>query len=270
VPPPDVSIRSVKVFYKALASAALLGLLIIIALRTIPIHVYDGFESPRLSWTRWSRWRFAPGAVVPEGTVVRSGHRALAVTVHSGDRYEAASDSGDATERAELMESWWLFSHTGRTYSYSFSLYIPADFPQSSERLVIAQWKQVCEALRCRPDNPILAIRYEDGRLRVTRRDQQGTQKLYEGSEDVRGRWLDFRFVTRFDSTPEGSIDATLDGKAIVHYRGPTAYQPAHGYPLHGLVYFKTGLYRDARREEPWTIYVDEYRKDQCPVSGCQ
>ena len=250
--------------------AALFALLAVIALRTTPIHVYDGFESSRLSWSRWSRWRFVSGAVVPEDTVVRAGHRALAITVHSGDCYEAASDDGAATERAELMESWWLVSRTGRAYSYSFSIHIPRDFPQISERLVIAQWKQVCEAWRCRPDNPILAIRYEDGLLKITRRDQRGTETLYRSSEDVRGRWLDFRFVTRFESTLAGFIDATLDGKTIVHYRGPTAYQPALGYPSRGLVYFKTGLYRDARQEGPWTIYLDEYRKDQCPAGGCQ
>ena len=260
-----------KRFLLRTAGAALLvALLIVVALRTIPIHVYDGFESSSLSWFRWSRWRFAPGAVATEQDIVRSGHRALAITVHSGDRYEAASDTGAATERAELMESWWLFSRTGRTYSYSFSLYVPKEIPQTSERLVIAQWKQLCEARRCRPDYPILAIRLEDARLRVTRRDEQGTQVLYQGSEDARGRWLDFRFVTRFDATNQGLVDATLDGQEIVHYRGPTVFQPAHGYPAHGLVYFKTGLYRDALGEKAWTIYVDEYRKDECRQNGCK
>jgi len=33
---------------------------------------------------------------------------AQAITVHSGDRREAASDSGAASERDELMEAWWL------------------------------------------------------------------------------------------------------------------------------------------------------------------
>jgi len=254
---------------KVLAVVLLLGIVFVAARRTIPIHVYDGFEASSLSWFRWSRWRFVPGAAVPEQAVVRSGRRALAITVHSGDRYEAASDSGAATERDELMESWWLYSYTGRLYSYSFSLYLPREFPQTSERLVIAQWKQVCEAWRCRPDNPILAIRYEDGLLRVTRRDENTTEVLYQGAEDVRGEWLDFRFVTRFDHTAQGSIDATLNGRTIVHYRGPTAYQPAHGYPAHGLVYFKTGLYRDALGEPAWTMYADEYRKDQCRQSGC-
>ena len=123
--------------------------------------------------------------------------------------------------------------------------------------------------MRCRPDNPVLAIRCENGRLEITRNDGHGNIVLYRGDEDVRGRWLDFRFVTTFDSADKGSIDATLDGHDIVHYRGPTVYPPAHGYPSHGLVYFKMGLYRDALREPPWTIYVDEYRKDQCPPDGC-
>lgn len=247
-----------------------LALLIVTAAKVVPLHVYDGFESPRLSWVRWSRYRFAPGAVVPQEAVVRAGRRALAITVHSGDRYEQGVDGSASTERAELMEAWWLFSRTSRTYAYSFSLYLPKDFPQTSERLVLAQWRQLCEARRCRPDRPILAIRYEDGRLQVTRQNQDEKVILYQGVEEVRGRWLDFRFVTCFDATANGRIDATLNGQKIVSYRGPTVFQPAPGYPRRGFVYFKTGLYRDALHEPPWTMYVDEYRKDQCGSDGCQ
>jgi len=258
-----------KSLARALGSAVVLALLLVIALRTIPIHVYDGFESSHLSWRRWSRSRLARGAVVSESAIVRSGHRALAITVHSGDRYEPASDDGAASERAELMESWWLYSRIGRTYVYSFSLYLPKEFERTSERLVMAQWKQLCEASHCRPDNPILAIRYDSGMLRITRRDESSTEILYRGNEDVRGRWLDFRFGIRFDPSDRGSVDVTLNGQTIVQYRGPTTYQPAHGYPVGGFVYFKTGLYRDALGEEPWIIYLDEYRKDQCAPSGC-
>jgi hypothetical protein len=68
----------------------------------------------------------------------------------------------------------------------------------------------------------------------------------------------------------QGSIDATLDGREIVHYRGPTVYTPRSGLPLGSAVYFKTGLYRDARGETPWTIYPDEYRKDDCSPRGRQ
>ncbi|HTR24485.1 MAG TPA: heparin lyase I family protein [Terriglobales bacterium] len=250
------------------AAAFLIVLLLsLYALRFIPIHVYDGFESPHLSHCRWSSYRFAPGAVTPERSIVRSGHQALAITVHSGDRYEAASEEGAATERAELMEAWWLVSRPGRIYTYSFSLFLPKDLPQTSERLVIAQWKQLC--WRCHPDNPVIAIRLENARLLITRTGLHSRIVLYQGEEDVRGRWLDFRFVIKFENGNHGSIDATLDGHDIVHYRGPTLYRPARGYsPEKTLIYFKTGLYRDALHEPPWTMYVDEYRKDECPDQG--
>jgi Polysaccharide lyase len=253
--------------------AVLLLLMAIVATlgaRALPLHVYDGFESARLSRLRWSRYRFAPGAVASESDIVRSGQRALAITVHSRDCFERGVDGSASTERAELMEAWWLFSRSGRTYAYAFSLYLPIDFPQTKERLVLAQWRQLCEARKCQPDRPVLAIRYEEGRIQVTRQNQDEKVILYQGSEDVRGKWMDFRFVARFDSSNDGSVDATLDGQKIVSYRGPTLFQPAAGYPRSGLVYFKTGLYRDALGKAPWTIYVDEYRKDQCPSSGCE
>jgi len=260
----------VKILRNLAGVALLLIFATLVALRTIPIHVYDGFESPQLRWTRWSTGRLVPGAVASEQSVVRAGRSALAITVHSGDRYEAASNMGAASERDELMESWWLYSRVGRTYVYSFSLYLPQEIPQTSERLVIAQWRQLCEAARCRPDRPILAVRVEDARLKITRIDEPGTHVLYQGDDDIRGRWLDVRFVARFESSREGRIDATLNGHDIVRYRGPTLFQPARGYPKRALIYFKTGLYRDALREPPWTMYVDEYRKDQCPDSGCR
>jgi Polysaccharide lyase len=123
--------------------------------------------------------------------------------------------------------------------------------------------------LRARPIGPFLAIRYEDGQLQVTRQDKDEKVVLYQGSEDVRGKWMDFRFVTHFDSGAEGSVDAFLNGQEIVRYRGPTVFPPGPGYPRGGLVYFKMGLYRDALNEPPWTIYIDEYRKDQRSTSGC-
>lgn len=259
-----------KFLPRAVAVLGATALLFFIALRIIPIHVYDGFESSHLSKLRWSNRRFAPGAVIAEESLVRSGRKALAITVHSGDRPEAASESGAATERDELMESWWLYSRANRTYVYSFSLYLPEDFPRTPERLVIAQWRQLCEGSPCVPDNPILALRYEIGRLQISRNDEHGKTLLYQGDEDVRGRWLDFRFITKWDATNQGTIDATLNGRGILHYAGPTIYQPGPGHPRRALVYFKTGLYRDALHETPWTMYVDEYRKDQCDINGCR
>lgn len=258
-----------KLLLRALPAVVLFAVLLFLAVRAIPTHVYDGFESPHLSRFRWLRGRFEPGAVVSQTAVVRSGRRALAITVHAGDRPEAASQGDAATERDEIMEPWWLFSRTGRTYVYSFSLYLPKDFPQTPERLVIAQWKQLC-LVSCVPDNPILAVRCEMGRLQVTRNDEHGRTVLYQGDEDVRGRWLDFRIIARWERTNKGTLDATLDGRGILHYQGPTVYQPGSGHSRRALIYFKTGLYRDALHEPPWTMYVDEYRKDQCDTAGCR
>jgi hypothetical protein len=225
------------------------------------IHVYDGFESDHLS-ADWSRWRLVEGAFRAQFQVVRAGHRAGEITVRSGDRREAASDDGAATERDELMEAWWLVAHLHRTYRYSFSLYLPPDFPIVPTRLVLAQWKQLCEWVRCRPDNPVLAIRYQDGELFINRQDDHRTFRLYSTGEEMRGRWLDFRFETRFSPGQDGRIDGWLNGQAIVHYQGPTAYQVKLGYPAHGYVYFKMGLYRD-EMQQPMTICLDEYRKDE-------
>ncbi len=224
-----------KLLLRALLAVALLALLLFLALRAAPIHVYDGFESPDLSRFRWLRGRFEPGAVVSQTAVVRSGHRALAITVHAGDRHEAASQGNAATERDEIMEAWWLFSRTGRTYVYSFSLYLPKDSPQTPERLVIAQWRQLC-LVSCVPDNPILAVRYEMGRLQFTRNDEHGKTVLYQGDEDVRGRWLDFRIIARWERTDKGTLDATLDGRGILHYEGPTVYQPGSGHSRLALI----------------------------------
>jgi hypothetical protein len=243
--------------------------LMLLSVRVMPQHIHDGFESTHLNAFRWSTRRFVSGAVQSEATVVHSGARALAITVRDGDRYEAASEGGAATERDELMESWWLYARSGHSYVYSFSLKLPTDLPQTSERLVIAQWRQLCEAKQCRPDRPIIAIRLENGTLQVTKQDEERKVILYQGNEDVRGTWLDFRIVLLFSSTANGKIEATLNRKRIVDYRGPTLFKTSTAYPAQGLIYFKTGLYRDALQRPPWTMYVDEYRKDECSSSGC-
>ena len=64
------------------------------------------------------------------------------------------------------------------------------------------------------------------------------------------------------------AIDGWLNGKPIAHYRGVTAYHAARGYPAHGFFFFKMGLYRDLMQQS-MTIYLDDFRKDQCATSSC-
>jgi len=261
-------------FRRVLLLAAALVLLLVAAeaarlawLLHRPVHIQDDFEEPKLS-SIWMGLRMVPGAFSTQSEIVHSGHRAAQITVRANDRLEAASDDGAANERDELMEAPRFWSLPGRTYDYRFSLYLPPDFPIVDVRLVVAQWKQLCEWVSCRPDNPVLAIRYVGGVLFVTRQNDAGETAIYRSQGEMRGRWLDFRFVTRFSQRDDGAIDGWMNGLRIVQYRGVTAYHAARGYPAHGLFYFKMGLYRDLMKQ-PMTIYLDDFRKDQCATSAC-
>lgn len=231
------------------------------------VHIQDRFEEPKLS-SIWTARRMVPGAFSTQSEIVHSGHSAGQITLRSNDRFEEASDEGAASERDELMEAPRFWSHSGKTYDYTFSFYLPRDFPIVAVRLVIAQWKQLCEWGSCRPDNPVLAIRYVGGVLFVTRKNDASEATIYRSQGEMRGRWLDFRFVTRFSQRDDGVINGWMNGQQIVQYRGVTAYRAARGYPAHGFFFFKMGLYRDLMKQ-PMTIYLDDFRKDQCATSTC-
>jgi len=126
-----------KLSLRRLTVLAVCLLMLFLIVRRREIHVYDGFESG----PHWSESRMVPGSFRVQSDVVRAGRGAGEITVHSGDRREAASDSGAASERDELMEAWWLFAHIHRAYRHSFSLYEPliaAVFPQPAREL--APW----------------------------------------------------------------------------------------------------------------------------------
>ena len=236
---------------------------------TLGIDVYDGFETPALG-NLWDTSRFAPGAVTMQSEVVRAGHSAAKIVVHMHDKFEAGINGNRDTERAELMEARKLVSREGVTYEYSFSMFIPTNFPIVPTRLVIAQWKQYCpESGNCSDDSPVVAIRYVSGVLRITHQIGRHQTTFFETSEDLRSKWTDFKFRIRFSTNENGRVKAWLNGKQVVDYGGVNAYaeNATTGYPSPGWFYFKMGLYRDVMAE-PMTIYVDEYRKKLLPDEG--
>jgi hypothetical protein len=234
------------------------------------VEVYDGFETATLSEI-WDDSRFVPGAVSMQSDTVRAGHTAAKIVVHGGDKYEAGTESSRPTERAELREARKLVSKEGDNCQYSFSMFLPADFPFVPTRLVIAQWKQHCPKENCLYDNPVLAIRYVSGVLRITHKVGPDQATLYETKDEIRNRWLDFRFQVRFSANKDGRIKAWIDEKQIVDYAGVNAYPESErtGFSSPGWFYFKMGLYRDLMTE-PMTIYVDEYRKKWLPGNAFQ
>jgi hypothetical protein len=219
--------------------------------------VYDGFEAETLS-PHWETKRFLPGAVRLQSQVVRAGRRAASITLRAGD--QIPQERGTKLERAELQEPRSLWAHEGSSARYSFSLFLPADFPVTETRLVIAQWKLNCPRQACTPDNPVIAVRYQSGELSINKQVSERQEVLYRTGDDIRGRWLDFTFEITFSRSSNGRIRAWIGKNLAFDRQGATAYPRAGGYSGSGRFYFKAGLYRD-RMPQPMTIYLDEYRK---------
>jgi hypothetical protein len=233
-----------------------------------PINVYDGFETPTLS-SLWETSRFTPGAVEMQSSVVRAGHGAVRITVHPRDTFEAGQNGNADSERDELLENRTLASQENVPYEFSWSMYLPPSFPIVPVRLVLAQWKQYCggDTMPCGDDSPVLAVRYIGGVLSITQDIDHKLIVLYEKQTDLRGRWIDLCFQTRF-SPRSGHIKAWLDGEQIIDFTGVTAdaETPQTGYASPSHFYFKMGLYRDVMAQ-PMTVYLDEYRKRQLPTN---
>ena len=237
-------------------------ILLILTSACKPNHIFkisDGFESNKLI-NIWRSDKFIPGDLEIQSTIIKTGKFAAKITLHPGDQID--DEKGTILERAEIMEARKYTSIEDCLYSYEFSLFLPADFPCDSTRLVIAQWKQDCKSGKCDPGNPIIAFRYTSGELNITLQTEPDKKVLYSQTDDIRNQWLDFKLKIRFSRQQHGLIIAYLNDQKIIDYSGITAYTEKYGYPFPGRFYFKTGLYRD-KMDQPMTIYIDDFEKYQ-------
>lgn len=233
--------------------AALVVLLITLtACRSADWSYQDSFEGNRINpyWTRtwWSR----DGGI--EDGVVLEGAQALRVVVQAGDNRLFGS-SGQATERSELNER---HRHPlGQDVWYSFSVYVPLDFPIQDTRLVMGQWKQTTIAL-WKKHSPAVAQRFRNGRFQITINNDDGRQYLYEiGSADepaLLGEWTSFVYHIRFDKGGDGRLEVWMNGEQVVDYTGQIGYRDDLN-----TSYFRLGLYRDTM-DTPMTVYYDDVR----------
>ncbi len=226
--------------------------------QTIKTVTSDNFEGDQLS-SIWRTDKFIEGAMAIQSEIVKSGKKACKLTLRSGDQIE--EEKGTKFERAELREKNELMINENERCIYSFSLFIPNDFPIVETRLVIAQWKQNCSG-NCDPDNPVIAVRFESGRLFITLQNSFERKTLFEYSGNPTGKWLDFKFDVCFSRTGSGILKVDLNNQKIIEFKGITAYSEKYGYPAGGKFYFKTGLYRD-KLAQTMTIYMDEYKKEK-------
>jgi len=226
------------------------------------INAYDNFEASGLSKI-WTVKRMEHHSFEIQSMIVREGKSAAKITLRTGDVVEQATSKDKASERDELMETNSLFSVEGVKYEYQFSLFLPDSFPILPVRLVIAQWKQFCPMCACSEYSPILAVRFMSGRLFITLQTDSIRQTLYEINDEIRNRWLDFKFQIRFSKHADGEVKAFLNNNQIIDFKGITSYSESCGiFSKENRYYFKMGLYRD-RIPEPMSIFIDEYRKKE-------
>ena len=130
--------------------------------------ITDGFENPTIS-NIWKTDKIIKSDAQIQSVVVRSGHTAIQINLHTNDKFEAGRNGNLDSERAELTEAESLISQQGKTYIHTFSIFIPIDFPIVDRRLVLAQWKQECPWRHaCNDNSPVLAVRYIAGTLLIT------------------------------------------------------------------------------------------------------
>jgi hypothetical protein len=223
------------------------------------VKVYDGFEQRKLS-NLWRRTRFEEGSIKMQSKIVRKGKRAAKITVRKGDKFEAGGKNSD-TERDELLEQKEFWSQEGEIATYSFSIYLPKSFLIVPTRLVLAQWKQHEGEDKVKVDNPLIALRYQNGKFRITLQTTKEKETLFQTKKEIRGKWLDFRFKIKFTRTKGGFVKVWMNKKKIINYEGRTAYSEKYNYSKPGKFLFKMGLYRD-KMCEPMTAYFDEYKKE--------
>jgi len=150
--------------------------------------------------------KFLPSALSFQSDVVKSGKKSDMIVIRHGDQIKA--EKGTVFERAELKEIRKLQSIENSNYEYSFSFFLPPDFPIVPIRLVISHWKQYCQSANCSPNNPVIALRFVSGELVVTL--QTGPEKivLFSQKENILNQWLDFSFQIRFSRSHDGCIKA--------------------------------------------------------------
>jgi hypothetical protein len=226
------------------------------------LNVYDGFEDSKLNKI-WTTARMEKSSFEIQSKIFHKGKRAVKITLRYGDKIEINKDKDNDTERDELMESRSLYAIEDIKYEYQFSLFLPDSFPIIPVRLVIAQWRQDCPFCSCENYSPILALRYVSGRLFITLQTDSERHDLYTTNEEIRGRWLDFRFLIKFSKEKDGEVKSFINNKEVVDYEGVTSFSDdCRILSTKNKYYFKMGLYRD-RINESMTIYIDDYKKNR-------
>ena len=214
-----------------------------------------GCQGSPIAWERQTAGK--PWSIQVVADNVRAGKQALRFEVREGDAYVSPRKT---SYRSELSAREVFRATMGKEYWYGFSMYMPTDFPDHDNRLVIGQW-HATEDIGDIKLSPVLSQRYKEGRFyvqicfspeKVQRSD--GTKKtLYSTHSFKKGVWHDFVYHVKWSYRDDGFVEMWWNGDQVIGYKGPVGYNDDEG------PFFKYGIYRDDV-PETYVMYFDEFR----------
>ena len=216
-----------------------------------PVHL--DFESG--TFDGWSVKRLcAEHSAKIQSEVVRTGRRACRFELRPGDYVSQG-------HRAELRDPYNVVWDEEVWYGFSTRLADDFELPEKIG-CVFAQWHDQAK-LGDPSGKPPIAIRYRAGRLFLT-----GAYGRVAGPEpDIRyeftsvenfprGVWHDFVFRVFWSRHGLSEIEAWLDRRRVIDWRGPLSYENEEEGP-----YFKLGVYWSAPGPKPIVVYHDNYSR---------
>jgi hypothetical protein len=214
------------------------------------IMYYCGLEGDRCG----TNAEIEGGSLTNVSSPVRFGKGALRVNC-SGVRAELKGNGAGGPNKPEWKERW-----------FAVSVYIPNEFKGnkggSAMFLQIHERPDSCENWRSPPLN--FSMRGEEMWITVKWDPDAcskgggvpsggGEKQIWkDAASKYKGRWSDWVIHTIWSYKDDGLTEAWVDGKKVVTYRGPNAYNDSKEY------YWKSGMYK--RFSGSTMHYMDELR----------
>lgn len=164
--------------------------------------------------------------------------------------------------RAEI-EDPIRFPH-GTVTTYEFSTYLPGQLKgEDTPNLVLAQWHDN-KVPGVQAQRPPFSLRLRGGRIVlplfnqrvVDRQGLEGKGQILFSQPAQYEKWTRWRFRVFWSPTEKGSLEAWMNGKRVVQYRGPIGYDQDITAP-----YFKLGIYTTESFNKPLWVYHTGYRR---------
>ena len=221
--------------WNGLLAAGLLELSLLGGFALLPPLERLDFESGTFS--TWATQRSTDDRIRIVDSPVREGSRAARFEIRDGD-------SVNGSARAELAYMDDMASE-GQERTYSWSTFLPSDYPIVDKWQDIVQWKNEGTG------TPPLQIGIRGDQIGLAGGPQVNYRWPWKTTLE-RGKWLDFTVRIKWSSNAQvGWVEAWYEGQKVLE-----RYPMATLYP--GLEnYFKLGLYRDSSISQTGVVFHD-------------